>query len=176
MLQGENVRLRVIRSADLDLLQERLSDLSTRGDYFPIGLPSEPSLRSAFDKSGFWSENEGMLLITGRDGDVVGEIEFYPIADYLQGYELSYQLFGAQHTGRGYTSEAVTLLVRYLFDCRRVNRMQLTIHPDNTASRRVAQKCGFTLEGVMRGCWFRRGTYHDLELWSLLRDEAADQS
>jgi inner membrane transporter RhtA len=39
------------------------------------------------------------------------------------------------------------------------------------ASRRVADKSGYMLEGVMRGCWFHRGKYHDLEIWSVLRDE-----
>jgi len=64
-------------------------------------------------------------------------------------------------------------LVDYLFGRKRTNRMQLNIHPDNTASKRVAEKCGFRFEGLMRGCWFHQGKYHDLEIWSLLRDEAA---
>lgn len=54
---------------------------------------------------------------------------------------------------------------------KRVNRMQLNIHSDNTASKRVAEKSGFTYEGMMRGCWFHQGEYHDLEAWSRLRGE-----
>jgi len=26
---------------------------------------------------------------------------------------------------------------------------------------------------MMSGCWFHQGEYHDLEVWSILRDEAA---
>jgi ribosomal-protein-alanine N-acetyltransferase len=103
-----------------------------------------------------------------------GRIEYFPITHYLQGFEISYQLFGSQHAGRGYTTEAVNLLVGYLFGAKRVNRMQLNIHPGNAASKRVAEKCGFTFEGLMRGCWFHQGQYHDLEIWSLLRDEASN--
>lgn len=33
--------------------------------------------------------------------------------------------------------------------------------------------CGFSFEGLMRGCWFHQGEFHDLEIWSLLRDEHA---
>ena len=88
------------------------------------------------------------------EGEIVGEIEFFPITHYLVGYELSYQLFGDRHAGHGYVSEAVRLLVGYLFGLKRVNRLQLNIHPQNHASRRVAEKCGFTFEGVMRGAWF----------------------
>ena len=50
--------------------------------------------------------------------------------------------------------------------------MQLNIHPENVASKKVAEKCGFIFEGIMRDCWFHQGEYQDLEVWSLLRDEA----
>lgn len=170
MLRGETIELRLVHDKDVDGLYELMSDLQTRGSYFPLGVSAQPTFRARFEKSGFWEAEEGMLLIWADD-EIVGEIEFFPITDYLQGYELSYQLFGSQHAGHGYISEAVRLLVGYLFGRKRVNRMQLSIHPDNAASRRVAEKCGFTFEGRMRGCWFHQGVYHDLEVWSLLRHE-----
>jgi ribosomal-protein-alanine N-acetyltransferase len=176
MLHGDAITLRLVRERDLKMLYEALTDLGSRGAYFPLGVTSEPALRAQFEKDGFWDKEEGMLLMTTADDEIVGEIEYFPITHYLQGYELSYQLFGERHAGRGYTSEAVTILVGYLFGRKRVNRMQLNIHPDNAPSRRVAEKCGFTFEGRMRGCWFHGGVYHDLEVWSLLRDEASGRS
>jgi RimJ/RimL family protein N-acetyltransferase len=171
MLHGDRVRLRLVREQDLVALYEFETDLDSRGSYFPLGVRSPTRLRAEFDKNGLWDRDEGLLLITTPDDEIVGEIEFFPITHYLVGYEISYQLFGDRHAGHGYTSEAVTLLAEYLFGLKRVNRLQLNIHPDNSASRRVAEKCGFTFEGVMRGAWFHRGTYRDLEIWSLLRDE-----
>lgn len=173
VLHGDVISLRLVREVDLNTLFERLSDLESRGDYFPLGMMSEASLRAEFAKNGFWDEEEGMLLMVNAEQEIVGEIEYFPITHYLSGYEISYQIFGSHHAGKGYTSEAVDLLVDYLFGRKRVNRLQLNIHPANEASKRVAQKCGFTFEGVMRECWFHRGEYQDLEIWSLLRAEAA---
>ena len=173
MLRGDAIALRLVRESDLGTLYELMSNLETRGAYFPLGLTSEPTLQAEFAKNGFWSEDEGMLLMVDHDDQIVGEIEYFPVTHYLQGYEISYQLFATEQAGRGYTTEAVTLLVRYLFGRKRVNRMQLNIHPGNIASKRVAEKCGFTFESLMRGCWFHQGAYHDLEIWSLLRAEAA---
>lgn len=173
MLHGDALELRLVRETDLAELFDLMSDLDARGPYFPLGVMSEPALRAHFEKTGFWEADEGMLVMATSGGEIIGEIEFFPIAHYLQGYEISYQLFDQQHAGRGYTTEAVGLLVRYLFARKRVNRMQLNIHPDNAASRRVAEKCGFTFEGLMRGCWFHHGVYHDLAIWSLLRDEVS---
>ena len=121
MLRGEVIELRLVEEGDLRQLYELMSDLSTRGAYFPLGVMSEPALRAAFAKNGFWDDDEGMLVMV-KDNTTVGEIEFFPITHYLQGYEISYQLFGDQHAGRGYTSDAVNLLVGYLFGRKRVNK------------------------------------------------------
>ncbi len=174
MIRGETLELRPVREADLETLYELTTDLESRGSYFPLGIPGQSTFRAEFAKNGFWDKDEGLLIMTNREAEIIGEIEYFPITHYLHGYEISYQLFGSRHAGHGYASEAVQLLVRYLFGLKRVNRMQLNIHPGNAASKRVAEKCGFTFEGVMRGCWFHQGEYQDLEIWSLLRDEVAD--
>ena len=171
MIRGETVTLRLVRESDLPTLYDPLASIETRGDYFPSNLTSESSLRAGFSENGFWGPKNGMLLITDHSDEILGEIEFYSITSYMHGFELSYQLFGSQHAGKGYTSEAVRLLADHLFDGRRINRLQLNIHPENLASKRVAEKAGFTFESIMRECWFHRGEYHDLEIWSLIRSE-----
>jgi RimJ/RimL family protein N-acetyltransferase len=45
------------------------------------------------------------------------------------------------------------------------------IFPDNVGSRRVLEKCGFTLEGTLRKALFHHGRYQDLSLYSVLRNE-----
>jgi ribosomal-protein-alanine N-acetyltransferase len=171
MLRNESIRLRPIQEKDLQVLYASLNDLDHRGSYFPIGLLSETKFRHDFNEHGFWERDEGMLLIVTPDDQIVGEIEFFLISHYLVGYELSYLIFGSGHAGKGYATDAVRLLTEYLFARGRINRLQLNIHPQNEASRRVATKAGYTLEGVMRGCWFHGGRYHDLEVWSILHDE-----
>ena len=54
-----------------------------------------------------------------RDDVMVGHIEFFRPVNYWDAYELSYHLYGQEHAGQGYTTEAVRLLVDYLFGPRR---------------------------------------------------------
>jgi RimJ/RimL family protein N-acetyltransferase len=171
MLRSDLIQLRPVQKRDLDVLYSNLNDLEYRGAYFPLTLQSEAKFYRQFEEHGFWEKEEGMLLIVTPDDEIVGEIEYFPITSYLVGYELSYLIFGRENAGKGYASDAVRLLTEYLFGRLRTNRLQLNIHPDNEASRRVATKAGYTLEGLMRGCWFHQGRYHDLEIWSMLRDE-----
>ena len=67
----------------------------------------------------------------------------------------------------GYVTEAVQLLVDHLFATKKKHRIHLVIVPENAASRRIAEKCGFTLEGTVRGAFFNDGRNQDVLLYSL---------
>jgi RimJ/RimL family protein N-acetyltransferase len=112
-----------------------------------------------------------MLVIVDDADTIIGHIEFFETVAYLDELELSYILYSTAHRGRGVASEAVQLLCGYLFASRKANRIRLVIHPDNLASKRVAEKAGFTREGRMRGAWFHGGRNHDVEVWSRLRSD-----
>ena len=63
------------------------------------------------------------------------------------------------------------LLVDYLFGAQKVNRISLVILPENAPSRRIAERCGFKLEGTARGALFHGGRSVDVLIYSLLRDD-----
>jgi RimJ/RimL family protein N-acetyltransferase len=53
--------------------------------------------------------------------------------------------------GRGAATVAVQLIARWAFNELAVERLELTTAPENVASQRVAERAGFTREGVLRG-------------------------
>lgn len=171
MLIGHSISLRPVRHADVEEIYAFHIAIANRGDYFPWGVMSESRFRHSFEESGFWEKDEGMLLIVDDAEHILGHIEFFKTVNYLDELELSYQIYDEAARGKGYTSEAVNLMVRYLFGRRKENRIRLVIHPDNLASRRVAEKCGFTYEGLARGAWYHKGRFHDVAIYSILHDE-----
>lgn len=173
MLDGETCRLRLVRESDLDVLAELEEDVANRGAYFPHGVVPRARLARDLAETGLWQDTEGLLLIVDDADLVLGHIEFFPTVGYLDEVELSYILYRASHRGLGIATEAVRLLSDHLFGRSKVHRIRLVIHPENAASRRVAEKAGYTLEGVMRGAWFHRGRNHDVELWARLRTDPA---
>jgi RimJ/RimL family protein N-acetyltransferase len=90
---------------------------------------------------------------------------------YQSGYEVGFVVFRREDRRKGYTTEALRIFSAYLFELKPIPRLQLGTHVDNVAARRVAEKCGYKLEGTLRQAWFARGTYVDYALYSLLRDE-----
>jgi [ribosomal protein S5]-alanine N-acetyltransferase len=173
MLTGKSIHLRPVRQVDLEELFDQHSDITNRGEFFPVGFLSEREFRRRFDEDGFWAENQGVLLMVDRAGCIVGQIEFFKTVSYLDELELSYQIYAQADRGQGYATQAVDLLVRYLFARLKVNRIRLIIHPGNRASCRVAEKCGFTLESVARGAWYHQGVNHDVNVFAILRADVS---
>ena len=171
MLNGERIRLRPVRERDLDALWEAHVDIRNRGAFFPLGVQSEPAFRRSYAEDGFWSKEEGFLVIVSPEAEIAGHIEFFKPVNYWDAFELSYQLYADRFAGRGYTTEAVQLLVDYLFGAKKQHRIQLVIVPENAASKRIAEKCGFTLEGTARGAFFNGGRNQDVLIFALLRDD-----
>ena len=52
--------------------------------------------------------------------------------------------------GKGYITEAVSALTTYAFEHLHAVRLEIVTDEENAASRRVAERCGFTLEGILR--------------------------
>jgi RimJ/RimL family protein N-acetyltransferase len=171
MLKGKSITLRPVRETDLDQLYTHHLDIDNRGDYFPRGVLAQPAFQKQFQETGFWSKEEGTLVIVSPTDEILGHIEFFKTVNYLDEYELSYQVYATERRGKGIATEAVNLLVCYLFETKRVNRIRLVIHPDNLASRRLAEKCGFQHEGTARGAWYNKGKHQDVEIYAILHED-----
>ncbi len=173
LVKGRNMMLRTVQESDLAVLYPYHTDIEGRGPYFPLYIPSESEFRRSYQESGFWSSQEGDVLICDLDGRLLGVILYFKGAPYLTGYEIGYRLFDpAANSGRGIITEALLLMTYILFALYPINRLELKIVPENKASRRVAEKCGYQYEGTLRGAAFIRGRYADFEVWSILRSEA----
>jgi len=84
--------------------------------------------------------------------------------------DLGYWL-APQGRGRGAMTRAVRLLSRWTFENLPVERIEITIQPENSASRRVAERAGYTFEGVLRSYLDIKGSRRDAAMYSLLRGE-----
>lgn len=80
---------------------------------------------------------------------------------------------GAEFQGRGYASEAIILLLRYMFGERRFQKCDVGIYAYNTASLKLHTKLGFVEEGQRRRSQFFAGEYHDVVLMGITIEEYA---
>lgn len=73
--------------------------------------------------------------------------------------------------GQGVATRAVRLLSHWALTELDIARVQLGAYTDNHASQRVAERCRFVREGVLRSFLEVNGRRHDLVMFSLLPDD-----
>ncbi|MEU6451307.1 GNAT family N-acetyltransferase [Streptomyces sp. NPDC046979] len=75
--------------------------------------------------------------------------------------------------GRGYITEASLAVARWAFTERAIDRLEWRAEVGNTASRAVAERAGFTMEGTLRSAANNKGVRRDCWIASLLPSDLA---
>jgi RimJ/RimL family protein N-acetyltransferase len=94
-----------------------------------------------------------------EDGLFVGKGGLHTIDWRIPKFEIGYWV-RASCAGRGYATEATRALAELARDALGARRLEITADAANAASRRVAEKSGFALEGIHRQA--RRNTAGEL--------------
>ena len=105
------------------------------------------------------------------DGAFAGEINLSsvqrgPFQSAYVGYWID-----ERHAGKGYTPEAVVLVARYAFEELYLHRIQISIIPRNSASRRVVEKLEIRDEGVAQRYLEINGVWEDHIRFAITTEE-----
>jgi RimJ/RimL family protein N-acetyltransferase len=102
---------------------------------------------------------------------MVAAVGLHPANAEVPSWEIGYWC-RTGYTGQGYISEAVHALVRMAFVQMKARRLEIRCDANNTRSSRVAERCGFTLEGRLRDEQVASdGNLRDTLIYSLLARE-----
>ncbi len=116
-----------------------------------------------------WQDPQTVFAIE-VDGDTVGGIALELGNDVERcSAEIGYWL-GEPAWGRGITTAALRAVTRYAFDTFPLTRVYAVPFTTNTASMRVLEKAGYTLEGIMRRSALKEGVVHDQALYAVTDD------
>ncbi|HUX11589.1 MAG TPA: GNAT family protein [Spirochaetia bacterium] len=104
-------------------------------------------------------------------GELIGGVALTEVVrGALQSCFIGYFLDREQN-GKGYTTEAVNLALRFAFGELKLHRVEAGVMPHNLASMRVLEKCGFQKEGIARKCVEIDGAWQDHQILATLADE-----
>jgi RimJ/RimL family protein N-acetyltransferase len=109
---------------------------------------------------------EGFAIVDAEDGSFLGIAVAVRIDKEANEAELGY-ILAPEARGRGAATEALRQLTDWGF-ARGLQRLELRGDADNEASRRVAERCGYTLEGILRSVYFKEGRRSDMFIYSRL--------
>jgi len=110
------------------------------------------------------------------EGRFVGEITLSSIQrGPLQSAFIGYWIDEAV-AGRGLMPESVVIVLQYAFDSLRLHRVEISIIPRNTPSRRVVEKLGLRFEGVAERYLEIDGAWEDHARYAITAEEWADRA
>jgi ribosomal-protein-alanine N-acetyltransferase len=98
---------------------------------------------------------------------LLGIIGFYRMQPENYRSEIGYMLLPEFH-GKGIVPEAVKRLIEYGFKDLKLHSIEAVIAPENIASEKVLQKCGFVKEAHFKESEFYNGKFLDKVIYSLL--------
>ena len=115
---------------------------------------------------------EGLHLVIAdaQTDEFLGSIGTREISRPDGRWDIGYFL-APEARGRGVMTRAVRMLSEWAFDNLPVDRLEITMEPANGPSRAVAERAGYTFEGVLRSHTMIKGTRRDMAMYSLLRGE-----
>jgi ribosomal-protein-alanine N-acetyltransferase len=135
----------------------------------PYTLEHATSFIARADENLKEGEAIGMAIGEPTQGRAIGSITLH--TGSARHWHIGYWL-APQWRNRGVTSAAVRAFSRWAFGAHQdLTRLSLYTLPDNMASQRVAERAGFTREGLLRQWDHAAGFSQDVVMFSLVRDD-----
>jgi len=115
--------------------------------------------------------SEGVFAVDLKDGRHIGMVDYRDVDAVARSATVGITIGEKDLWGQGYGSEALRLLVGYLFDHLNLYRVQLDTWSGNERAIRAFARIGFREEGRLRHAVWGPGRYFDSVVMGLLRSE-----
>jgi RimJ/RimL family protein N-acetyltransferase len=162
------VQLERFREDHLDGMASLLADPDVlRFTRVPVPVPDgfARTWFGRYEEGRRTGERELFAIVDGPE--FLGLAMAAPIDRAARTAELGYVVIPAAR-GRGVATQALRALTAWAFATLGMLRLELVIGVDNPGSKRVAERCGYVREGVLRSVHFKQDLREDVEIWSRL--------
>ncbi len=112
-----------------------------------------------------------LFSIYTLDGYHIGMADYREVDPRVRSAKIGLTIGEKEYWGKGYGTDAVRILIHYLFYTLNLERITLDTWSGNIRAIKSYQKNGFQVEGCLRKNEFVNGTYYDTIIMGLLREE-----
>lgn len=172
MTSTELVRLELLTVAHADDLESLAQDPDVQANTY-VPVPPPPGFgrtwAERYEEGRTDGSREGFALVDPATGSFLGMGVAVQLDREARQAELGY-IVAREARGRGIATAALRLLTAWGF-AEGLERLELRINSDNQASIRVAERCGYSREGMLRSLYFKAGLRADVVVYSRLRSD-----
>lgn len=169
LTDGPDLLLGCARAKDLvDIVRQCQDPETQRWTLVPVPYGEGDALRFVSQVAEGWRNGTRASFAILHEGRYAGSASL--TMNGPGGAEVGYGL-GPWARGKGVMSRALRLLLAWGFDELELDVVHWKARVGNWPSRRAATRCGFRVEGTVRGLLEQRGERHDGWIGSLLRGD-----
>ena len=154
-IEGKRIYLRTCKPGDGPMVQDALvASRAELKEWMPWAQQdqtveeTEENLRRA--QARFILREDIRLYVMRKQDDVfLGSTGLHRINWDTRTFEIGYWM-DSRYTKNGYMTEAVDVLTTFAFNELQANRVEIRCDSRNVNSKRIPERLGFTLEGILR--------------------------
>lgn len=168
-MSSEHISLREVHESDLEIFQKYRNNYEDSKNYRTIKpLTSE-------NQKNYWlnvinnDKHIVFTIIEKLSQKILGEIRASNIDQYKSA-EIGLWIV-PEYRHKGIASEAVQLLLKFVFGRANINRIEAQISSTNIDSIKLFERNGFTKEGILREKTYYDFKYQDVVVMSILKKE-----
>ncbi|MFP2923713.1 GNAT family N-acetyltransferase [Pyxidicoccus sp. 3LG] len=170
LVRGDRILLRPPRPEDQAAFLE--TTRRSRAFHRPwVAPPFTPDAFRSYLQRNERDDFEALLACERESGHIAGAFNLSQI--FRGGFQNAYLGYWAAHgfQGRGLMTEALQLVLVYAFRTLKLHRIEANIQPGNEASKALAARAGFRLEGFSPRYLKVGGRWRDHERWAITRED-----
>jgi RimJ/RimL family protein N-acetyltransferase len=174
MYEGEKVRLRSIELSDLDAIMENWNNLKLR-EFLSNPIPFARDEEKEWIKSTWDARKTGrayQFAIENKETkEFLGTAGLFDFDNIAKTCELGIAIHAEKNWGKGYGTDTMKVLLKFGFDYLNLHRIELRVMEYNERGVKTYEKVGFTHTGRKRKAHYKNGSYFDVLLMDILKEE-----
>lgn len=132
----------------------------------PMGMEQEEAWFDSLSKS-----EMDVFSIDTMDGKLIGNLGLLKTDWVSRKVMIGIVIGEKEYWGKGYGTDAMITILRYLFEEQNMNRVYLEVDPTNKRAISCYENCGLMKEGLLRQHRWKRGRHRDNVIMSILRED-----
>lgn len=169
-LKGKKVFLRAIEKEDLEFLREMINDPEMEKNVGGWSFPISRYEQEKWYESQIFNKNNIRYIIE-VEGKKIGLVTITDIDWKNRKACNGIKIYENKERGKGYGTDTINTIMKYAFEELQLNKLYSVILEYNTASLKLYQKCGWTIDGILREEKFKGNQYINEMAISILKKD-----